>query len=203
MSRRLASPVKPSWLPCDRTRLHPLSRVRPGSSGIGPWWTAGRRTRWRYIPPPMWECCCGQTPHCSPPMKRFFHRLPHPDLRLERVCCQPRDLLPLRQFQATTVATKIAAPLGRGLMKPYLLTRRPDQWPLPCQRLNHLLRRCQGRHSYWRRQPNLHPNRHYPWWCNSCQASSPRWRTFATNWQGRYLQWLRKPWQTKHTKFLR
>ena len=133
MSRLLASPVKPFWLTCDRTRHLPLSHVRPGSSGIGPWWTAGRRTMWRYILLPMWECCCGQTPHCSPPMKRFFHRLPHPGLRLERVCCQPGDLLPPRPSPATTVAIKIAAPLGRGLMKPYLLTRRPDQWPPPVQ----------------------------------------------------------------------
>ena len=31
---------------------------------------------WRCIPPPTCECCCGQTPHCSPLTRRFFHRPP-------------------------------------------------------------------------------------------------------------------------------
>ena len=81
----------------------------------------------------MWECCCGQTPHCSPPMKRFFHRLSQPDLRLGRVCCRPGGLSPPRPFPATTVAIRIAALHGRALKRPYHPTKKPDRWPPPVQ----------------------------------------------------------------------
>ena len=84
---------------------------------------------WRCILPPTCECCSGQTPHCSPPTRRFFHRPPLPGLRPRRVCCRPAGRPPRRPLLATMGAIKIGARRGWVSTTSCRPTKRPDQLP--------------------------------------------------------------------------
>ena len=124
---------------------------------------------WPCIPPPTCECCCGQTPHCSPPTRRFFHRPPQPGLRPRRVCHRPAGRPPRWPLLATIGAIKIGAHRGRVLTTSCRPTKRPDQLPprlrLLSRRLSRLLGylpcRCRPNLPLTRRPRNLpgFPNR--------------------------------------------